>query len=90
MLERKFQTSARRTTSGTFGQHRLDHHITRDLIDQARPTRGLLVNILQLLFSEQLDPLASPLKALREVFTHFIQRIRLQLDDMHALFTVRQ
>ena len=48
------------------------------------------MNILQLLFSEQLDPLASPLKALREVFTHFIQRIRLQLDDMHALFTVRQ
>ena len=48
------------------------------------------MDIFQLLVTQQLNALTSPLETLSKIITHLIQRIRLQLDGMHAFFTIGQ
>ena len=90
MLLRQGKTAARTAPSRALREHLLDQQLTRLLIDCSGPPLSTNMNVLDLLFAQQINTLASALEPLRQVVARFLFSVRLKLDRVITLLATCQ
>ena len=89
MLLRQAATG-RRGTTGATGQHGLDQHLARRLIDRTRPATRAQMDVSDLIIAQQINALTRTIEALRKVFASLILAVGQQLNGMETLLPISQ
>jgi len=90
MLLRQSKTTAHTTPGRALREHLLNQQFTRLLIDCPRPTLRTEMDVLDLLFAQQIDTLTGPIEPLRQIVSRLFFGVRLKLDRVITLLATCQ
>ena len=90
MLLRQSKPTADTAPSRALREHLLDQQFTRLLIDCPGPTLSADMNVLDLLFGQQINTLTGSIEPLRQVVARFLFSVRLKLDRVITLLATCQ
>ena len=85
MLLRQSKTTAHTTPGRALREHLLNQQFTRLVIDCPRPTLRTEMDVLDLLFAQQIDTLTGPIEPLRQIVSRLFFGVRLKLDRVITL-----